>query len=133
MNQQLKQCPVCEGDLVVTRLHCPQCDTTIEGFFRPVEDPFAVLNREQMDFLFSFIRCEGRFNRLEKELNLSYPTLRNRLDEIMRTLGFEPEPEEQQPVKPQPKERRKILEDLENGVITFEKAQSLLRGEQSEE
>ena len=99
---------------MVTRLHCPQCDTTIEGFFRPSEDPFAILNKEQMDFLFSFIRCEGRFNRLEKELNLSYPTLRNRLDEIMRTLGFEPEPDEQ-PVKPQPKERRKILEDLENG------------------
>lgn len=132
MNQQLKQCPVCEGELVVTRLHCPQCDTTIEGFFQSSKDPFAVLNKEQMDFLFSFIRCEGRFNRLEKELNLSYPTLRNRLDDIMRTLGFEPEPEEQ-PVKPKPKQRRKILEDLESGEITFEKAQALLRGEQSEE
>lgn len=130
MNLQLNQCPVCEGELIVTRLHCPQCDTTIEGFFRPKGDAFAALNAEQMDFLISFIRCEGRFNRLEKELNLSYPTLRNRLDEIMRTLGFEPEPEDQ-PVKPQPKERRKILDDLENGVITFEEAQSLLRGENS--
>ena len=131
MNLQLKQCPVCDGELVVTRLHCPQCETTIEGFFRSRQDPFAALDKEQMDFLFSFIRCEGRFNRLEKELNLSYPTLRNRLDDILRALGFEPEPEDQ-PVKPRPKERRKILEDLESGEITFEQAQLLLRGEQME-
>jgi hypothetical protein len=128
MNLQLTRCPVCEGELIVTRLHCPQCDTTIEGFFRPKADPFAALAPEQMDFLISFIRCEGRFNRMEKDLNMSYPTLRNRLDEIIRALGFEPEPVEQ-PVKPQADERRKILEGLEKGEITFEEAQALLRGE----
>ncbi len=132
MNPQLTRCPVCEGELVVTRLHCPQCDTTIEGFFRPKPDPLAVLTAEQMDFLMSFIRCEGRFNRLVKELNLSYPTLRNRLDEVMRTLGFEPQPEEL-PLKPAAEDRRRILEELEKGDISFEKAQALLRGEAVDE
>jgi len=131
MNLQLKKCPVCDGELLVTRLHCPQCETTIEGFFRSREDPFAALDKEQMDFLVGFIRCEGRFNRMEKEMGMSYPTLRNRLDEIMNKLGFEPEADE--PVKLKPKQRRKILEDLESGDITFEKAQALLRGEQVEE
>ena len=116
---------------MVTRLHCPQCETTIEGFFRSREDPFAALDKEQMDFLVGFVRCEGRFNRMEKEMGMSYPTLRNRLDEIMNKLGFEPEADE--PAKPKPKQRRKILEDLESGEITFEKAQALLRGEQVEE
>lgn len=129
MNLQLNQCPVCDGELIVSKLHCPQCDTTIEGFFRPKADPFSALNAEQMEFLISFIRCEGRFNRLEKELKMSYPTLRNRFDEIMRTLGFEPQADEE-PVRPQPELRRKILEDLEGGVITFEEAQALLRGAQ---
>ena len=99
------KCPVCSGDLVVTRLYCPSCETTLEGSFALGSSrlqeafspeqlrtllPFSHLTQEQLYFVLTFVRCEGRFNRMEEELGLSYPTLRSRLDELIRALGFEP-------------------------------------------
>jgi hypothetical protein len=127
MNPLLNKCPVCSAEMVVTRLYCPQCDTTIEGHFQPAPNPLAALNPEQIQFLFSFIRCEGRFNRLEDELGLSYPTLRNRFNEILRALGFEPGREDT-PARLSGDDRRQILLDLENGRITASEAQNLLKG-----
>ena len=132
-NRILKTCPVCGGELVVTRLHCSACDTTLEGHFSHAATPFGTLNGEQTQFLLAFIRCEGRFTRLEQELKMSYPTLRNRLGEILHAMGFEPEREEQ-PAAPQltVDDRRRILEELENGKISFSEAQRRLRGLESE-
>ncbi len=130
MNHLLTKCPVCSGELAATRLYCPQCDTTIEGHFSPGRNHFASLSPEQMQFALTFIRCEGRFNRMEEELNLSYPTLRNRLNEVIRALGFEPGREEPQPqvVRPSAEDRLRILDDLAQGKISSEEAQQLLRG-----
>jgi hypothetical protein len=130
MNKLLSQCPICRGDLEVTGLYCPQCDTTIHGHFAPTANPFNVLNKEQMHFLMTFIRCEGRFNRMEEELNLSYPTLRNRLQDILRLLGFEPKADE--PEKVSPDERLRILDALASGEITPEEAQAQLSGKKTE-
>ena len=88
MYPQLSKCPVCGEDLMVTRLHCRHCDTTLEGHFSQVTGPFSQLSQNQQDFVLAFVRCEGRFTRLEEELNLSYPTLRNRLNEVIRDLGL---------------------------------------------
>ena len=135
MNRFISKCPVCDGDLIVTRLHCPQCDTTIEGSFYPQNNPLESLNSDQVQFLLNFVRCEGRFTRLEEELKLSYPTLRNRLNEIIRALGYEPGREEPppSPAKPTFDERRRILEELEAGQITFDEAQRRLQGKPKEE
>src|SRR5512140_1921669 len=111
MNPLLTKCPVCGGDLMVTRLHCPACETTIEGEFDPgavggrLQEafspeqlqpllPFSRLSAEQLQFVLTFVRCEGRFNRMEDEMGLSYPTLRNRLNDIIRAMGYEPSREE---------------------------------------
>ncbi len=127
MNPILNKCPVCGADLSVTRLHCHQCDTTIEGDFSVSSGPFTRLTPEQTQFILTFVHCEGRFNRMEDELNLSYPTLRNRLHEVMRALGFEPGKEEA-PIKLTVEERRQILDDLDQGKITPEQAKRLLQG-----
>ncbi len=132
MNPMLRKCPVCGGELVITRLHCPDCDTTIEGTFTPPSNLFASLNPDQLQFLINFVRLEGRFTRLEEELNLSYPTLRNRLYEIIRALGFEPGKEEP-PARLSIEDRRKILEELEQGRISFVEAQRRLKGKREEE
>jgi len=125
------RCPFCEGPLVVTRLHCERCDTTIEGRFSPqFASPLARLTPEQLRFVEAFLRAEGKFSRLEKELGLSYPTLRNRLREILRALGFRPaddEPGRKRSVSPE--ERQRILDDLEAGRISAADAARLLRGE----
>ncbi len=126
MNKLPAQCPICQSDLEVTRAYCAHCDTTIEGHFTPSANPFSSLNKEQMYFLITFIRCEGRLNRMEEELNLSYPTLRNRLQEILRVLGFEPRADESQ--KPSSEDRLRILDALAKGEITAEAAQTQLAG-----
>jgi hypothetical protein len=128
MNKVLNKCPVCGADLAVTRLYCVTCNTSIEGHFVAEHTPFGHLTPEQMQFLLTFVRCEGKLNRMEEEMKLSYPTLRNRLNDIVRALGYEPGKDElTQPLSAE--DRRKILEDLDQGVITWEEAQARLRGE----
>lgn len=132
MNKILTKCPVCGADLAVTKLYCVNCNTSIEGHFLPEHNPFAHLSPEQMQFLLTFIRCEGKLNRMEEEMKLSYPTLRNRLVEIVRALGYEPGKEDFPPVL-SAEDRRRILEDLDEGKINWEEAQSRLRGEKYSE
>jgi len=130
MNKLPSQCPICHSDLEVTRVYCAHCDTTLEGHFAPTANPFGVLSKDQMFFLMTFIRCEGRLNRMEEELNLSYPTLRNRLQEILRLLGFEPKAEEAQKLSPE--DRMRILDSLASGQISAEDAQAQLAGKKTE-
>lgn len=132
INKTLNKCPVCDSDMVVTRLYCVNCDTTIEGHFTTEHTPFGHLSPEQMQFLLTFVRCEGRLNRMEDEMNLSYPTLRSRLTDIVRALGYEPGKDEG-PIQLSPEERREILEKLDQGVMSWEEAQARLRGEKYSE
>jgi hypothetical protein len=127
MNLLLSKCPVCGGALTVTRLHCHQCDTTVEGDFNSASGPFSQLSQEQVQFVLTFVRCEGRFNRMEDELKLSYPTIRNRLFDVIRALGYEPGKEETTR-RLSTEDRKRILDDLEQGKIDFEKATRLLQG-----
>jgi len=122
------KCQICGNrDILVTRVYCPNCDTTVEGHFIPSHNPFAGLTDEQMQFILAFVRCEGRFTRLEEDLKLSYPTLRNRLNDVIRALGYEPGKDDT-PVKLTTEERALILEDLGSGKITLADAQALLKG-----
>ena len=123
MHPVISQCPVCQSDLTITRLHCRTCDTTIDGYF--FAGPFAQLNREQLEFIETFIRCEGKLNRMEGELKLSYPTIRNRLHEVIRALGYEPGDDE--PTGLNEEARQKVLEDLSQGNITAEDAMRILQ------
>lgn len=134
MQELLSQCPCChDSEMVITSLECPSCGIRIEGEFRTPDSPFQNLTKDQELFMLNYIRCEGRFNRLEEELNLSYPTLRNRLNELIIGLGFEPGKEGESEESGKPKlaaeERKAILEALHAGEITFEEAQAKLRGE----
>jgi len=131
LNKMPSQCPICGGAMTVTRLYCMHCDVTIEGHFHPASSPFAQLSPEQIQFVLAFVRNEGRLNRLEEELSLSYPTLRNRLHEVIRALGYEPGREEQTP-RPNPQERMQILEELAQGQITYDEAQQRLSGKRED-
>lgn len=123
MNPVLNQCPVCKSDLIITRLECRDCGTTIDGSF--FTSAFTQLSQEQLIFVETFIRCEGKLNRMESELDLSYPTIRNRLLEVIKALGYEPGAEE--PVRLSNAERQRILEDLNQGKISAEEAMQLLQ------
>ena len=111
----LGQCPVCGEALEVVRLQCPSCQTSIEGRF--TLDRFARLNAEQMAFLEAFLRARGVIKDVEEALGISYPTVRGRLDELLRTLGLGDDRER----------RRAVLADLSAGRISSEQAMSLLK------
>lgn len=124
------RCPMCEAELVVTHLRCQQCGTGLEGVFHL--NKFDRLSRDQLRFVDVFMKNRGVIRDVEKELNISYPTVRNRLDEVIRALGYdaagEPVEEERSAAPPDPAKRRAILDRLQAGDITAEEAVMQLRG-----
>lgn len=114
-------CPVCGDSLTVTRLHCPNCDSSIEGHFQLSR--LERLSAEQRAFVELFVRCEGKLNWLAQELKLSYPTVRARLDDVIRAMGYEvkelPPAEEKQRLAEQ---RQVILDALAAGNISSSEA-----------
>jgi len=117
------KCPVCGEDLTVTRLHCRSCDSVLEGQFGLGR--FYQLSAEQLQFVETFVRCEGKINKVQEELGFSYPTVRSRLMDVIRALGYEVRDE----TGISPDQRRKILEDLAQGSISSDEAVRLLQGE----
>ena len=81
-------CPVCTSQLAVTRMRCGECGTTIEGEFSVGR--FGRLTREQTQVLESFLRSRGNLRDMERELGISYPTVRSRVEALVRALGFGP-------------------------------------------
>jgi hypothetical protein len=117
-------CPVCAGELTVTRLQCPSCQTAIEGKFRLGR--YAGLTSEQLAFLDVFLRNRGIIKDVEAELGISYRTVVSRLDDLLRGLGF-PTGDEAGPrpgrVEAQSRnERRRVLEELRDGRVTADEA-----------
>ena len=114
-------CPVCGDKLAVTRLNCPACDTTLEGRYQ--FSRLEQLSPEQRAFVELFVRCDGKLNWVAQELKLSYPSVRSRLDEVIRAMGYEvresPPAEEEQRIAEM---RQTILDDLAAGKITSSEA-----------
>lgn len=127
MKPSLNKCPACGDELIVTRYHCENCDTSIEGRFE--NSAFPGLTAEQIEFVRSFVRCEGKINRMEQEETWgSYPTIRNRLHEVIRAMGYEPGKDESPEVAEE--KRRTVLEELDAGKISPDDAMRMLRGEE---
>lgn len=79
-------CPVCAGELEISRLHCSTCGTTIEGEFGVGR--FGRLSHEQMALLESFLRSRGNLKEMERMLGISYPTVRARVESLVQALGL---------------------------------------------
>ena len=109
------------------------CGTTIEGEFSVGR--FSRLNRDQYALLESFLRSRGNLRELERELGVSYPTVRNRVEALLRALDLAdgtPMPPSQHAAPAQPSDpetRRAILERLARHELTAEQAAAALRGE----
>ena len=79
-------CPFCGGPIDVTAFACRDCEAAVEGRFAP--NRLAALDAAQAEFVLSFVRNRGNIRELERELGVSYPTVRARLDDVIRALGF---------------------------------------------
>jgi hypothetical protein len=135
----ISTCPVCEGELAITRLHCRTCGTALEGEFGVGR--FGRLSREQLALLESFLRSRGNLKDLERELGISYPTVRGRVESLLRALGLADDDEPatanvSEPIAetvPEPAtdaaadRRRMILEQLARREISADDAAAALR------
>ncbi len=121
--RMLGRCPVCNGKLDVVRMNCPSCNTSIEGRFEICK--FCQLNPEQKEFIEVFIKCRGNIKEVERELGISYPTVRGRLDAVIEALGYRVE--ERGGEEPTANRRKEILEALAKGEISSEDAVKQLK------
>ena len=137
-------CPVCTSELAVTRLRCGECGTTIEGEFSVGR--FGRLTREQIQVLESFLRSRGNLRDMERELGISYPTVRGRVEQLVQALGFGPRDQAEaegcrrhrrrdarsRHRRPDPRARsprpgRRVLERLARHELTAEEAADAIR------
>lgn len=115
----LHRCPVCQSRVMVTELTCDSCGTSVKGRFQIPE--LCRLPEDLYGFLLVFVKNRGVIREVEKELGISYPTVRSRLDAVLEALGVGAA----QPAA----DKAQVLEMLERGEITPEEAEKMLRGE----
>ena len=110
------RCPICNEQMHITRYECDNCNSALEGHFNI--GPYQKLTADQLQFLEVFIRCRGQNKAIQEMMNISYPTVNKKLDELIVALGFEPAPVSDR--------RREILDLLSQNKITAAQAQQML-------
>ena len=120
----LGRCPVCGESLEVTKLSCPRRDTSISGHFETFK--FCQMSDEHRDFVTTFIRCRGNIKEVERELGISYPTVRGRLDTVIQALGFPVERDREDEAEVAGR-RKEILDSLSKGELSADEAVKLLK------
>ncbi|MHB8097077.1 MAG: DUF2089 family protein [Erysipelotrichaceae bacterium] len=113
-------CPVCQNSLLATRLSCNVCHTEITGEFELSR--FSYLNKEELNFIETFIRVYGNIKEMEKELDVSYPTVKKMLEQVVTKMGFETRDSKE----PNPN-TEDILTKIKNKEISVNEALTLLK------
>ncbi|MDF2519753.1 MAG: hypothetical protein K0R84_381 [Clostridia bacterium] len=115
----LGQCPICGGAVEITEFKCSSCETTIRGRFKLCK--FCQLSKEQAEFAEIFIKNRGNIKEIERELGISYPTVKGRLDSLIEALGYKNQ------TSYNPNKGKDVLERLDRGEISPEEAIELLK------
>ncbi len=110
------QCPACSGPLIITEIQCPNCHLKMQGEFKP--GLFSSLSDDQLTFVRAFLRVRDNLSEMEKVLGVSYPTIRNKLDEINQTLDRA----DQAPAVVESNPRTAILNQLAAGELNATQA-----------
>lgn len=118
-NEVITVCPVCKEKLGIKNLYCNSCNTEISGSF--YMNKFNYLSKEHLSFIEIFLKNRGNIKDVEKELNISYPSVRRLLDEVIIALGYKTASDSSK------LDRMEILRKLENGDISVEEATDLLK------
>ena len=119
MRKMIGKCPACDStEFEINRIKCRECGTVVEGSFDI--SSLGRLSDENQNFVLTFLKCRGNIKDVERELGISYPTVRARLDRVIEALGFAE--------KNEGKHRKEILEALEKKEISPEEAVRALKG-----
>lgn len=108
-------CPACQGSMQISELRCSGCDTTVRGEF-PLS-PLGSLSEDQLDFIKTFVLSRGNIKEVESRMGISYPTVRNKLDDAISALSGQAAPV---------MSRSEVLAALESGKISAAQAVELL-------
>lgn len=119
-NPLLSHCPVCSNELHIKKLECSSCETVIEGNFSLSK--FNYLSKENLYFIEVFVKNRGNIKIIEKELNISYPTVKKMLDEVIVSLGYSLDN-----LESEKEESVNILDQLKEGKLSVEEALILLK------
>jgi len=109
-NKLPRKCPVCNEPLIISELSCPNCEVKIQGKFDIPN--LLILSDERMKFLKVFLSSRGNIKEVGKRLNISYPTVKSRLESLISELGLE--------ATPLKKDLDEMLDDLEEGNISVD-------------
>jgi hypothetical protein len=115
MIMNMTSCPICKRELEIRELRCPACEVSFRGSFS--QSWLSGLTPEQLEFVKLFIIVQGNIREMEKRLGISYPTVKNRLAEIIRAIANEAPSEE---------DYSDILGDLDQGFISVEEAINMI-------
>ena len=119
MRKVLEGCPTCGGELTISGLQCHACHTRIESQYATC--PFCRLRQQSLDFIEIFVKNRGNIKEMERELGISYPTVRNRLNAVIAELGYEVRADAPAPGESSDR-RREILKRVNEGEISAEEA-----------
>ena len=120
------RCPITGENLYVSEITSSETGVTIRGMFKV--PAVSKLDDDQLLFLETFLRARGVILTMEKELGISYPTVRARLDNLLEAMGLTPFKEREGKAENNGEGKRKILKQLEDGKITAAEAKEKLRG-----
>ena len=126
----ISNCPVCNHELKVVKLQCDHCGTAIEGDF--TLSKFNYMNADKLYFIEIFIKNRGNIKAIEKELSISYPTVKKMLDEVISELGydvnvdFDQKYDEGEVVNDKNQTKIEIVRKLKNKEISASEAIALL-------
>lgn len=126
-------CPVCSDSLITLRLGCPSCATELSGHFDTCR--FCRLSPADLETLEVFLRGRGNIRDVQAHLEVSYPTARARLIEVLDRLGLADPAPPTAPIETQVEvsaegvrsDRGAVLTDLAAGLLDVAQAEELLR------
>lgn len=114
----ISKCPICNSKLKIMKLRCNKCGTVIENEFE--FSKFECLEEEHLNFMEVFLKCRGNIKDVEKELGISYPTVRAKLDDVVSALGYTQ-------VNKSTTNNKEIIDKLEKGEISAEQAVDMMK------
>ncbi len=118
MHRVPNQCPVCGESVHITKIECRNCGSELSGNFTPCK--FCMLEQADLNFLEIFVKNRGNIKDVEREMGVSYPTVRNNLDHLLQVLGYTQKKEEKWT-------KKEILLQLANQEISANEAMKRLK------
>jgi hypothetical protein len=109
----ISDCPVCGSTLKATRLSCVTCGTVIESDFELSR--FEQLNKDQLRFVEIFLKNRGSIKDVEREMGISYPTVKGKLNDVIKALGYAVQEEHSPDIAD-------VIGKLEKGEIDIDEA-----------